>query len=90
MSMCHQWLQWHQENVYHEEFCVFSSKPLANTLFQKFYLSPISYCLPIIFTYIYASDKKGYQSFKDCSKLSIEYHDIDLHIQKLKHLPSNI
>jgi len=47
-------------------------------------MSRIAYCLPIIFPCIYASDKKAIQKmFKDCSKLGIEYLNIDLLIQKL-------
>ena len=47
-------------------------------------MSLITYCLPIIFTCIYASDKKAIRKiFKDCANLGIEYHDIDPHIQKI-------
>jgi len=47
-------------------------------------LNIISYCLLIIFTCIYASDKYVIRKmFKDCSKLGNEYLTIDLHIQKL-------
>jgi len=53
-------------------------------LFKSFIMSRIAYCLLIIFTCIYASDKKAIRKiFKDCSKLGIEYLNIDLHIQKL-------
>ena len=62
----------------------FSSKPLVKMLFKSFIMSLISYCLPFIFTCIYASDKKAIRKiFWDCFKLVIEYHGIDLHIQKL-------
>ena len=62
----------------------FSSKPLANMSLKSFIMSLISYCLPIIFTCIYASDKKAIRKiFKDYFKLGIEYHDIDSHVQKL-------
>ena len=67
-----------------KNFVYFSSKPLANMLFKSFIMSLISYCLPIIFTCIYASDKKAIRKiFKVCFKLGIEYHDIDSHVQKL-------
>jgi len=67
-----------------KNFVYLSSKPLANMLFKSFIMSRIAYCLPIIFTCIYASDKKAIQKiFKDCSKFGIEYLNIDLHIQKL-------
>ena len=47
-------------------------------------MSLISYCIPIIFTCIYASDEKATRTIiKDCFKLGIEYHDIDSHVQKL-------
>jgi len=47
-------------------------------------MSRIAYCLPNIFTCIYTSDKKAIRKiFKDCSKLGIEYLNIDLYIQKL-------
>jgi len=54
-------------------------------LFKSFIMSRIiAYCPPIIFPCIYGSDKKAIRkNFKDCSKLGTEYHDIDLHIQKL-------
>ena len=67
-----------------KNFAYFSSKPLANMLFKSFIMSLISYCLPIIFTCIYASDIKAIRKiFKDCFKLGIEYLDIDSHIRKL-------
>jgi len=68
-----------------KNFVYLSSKPLANyMLFKSFIMSGIAYCLPLIFTCIYASEKKATQKiFKDCSKLGIEYLNIDLHIQKL-------
>ena len=51
-------------------------------------MSLISYCLPIIFSCIYASDKKANRKiFKDCFKLGIEYHDIDSHVQKPTKTP---
>ena len=47
-------------------------------------MSLVSYCIPFIFTCVCASDKKAIKNiFKDCSKLGIEYHDIDLPILKL-------
>jgi len=67
-----------------KNFVYLSSKPLANMLFKSFIMSRVAYCLPIIFTCIYASDKKAIRKiFKDCLKLGIEYLNIDLHIQKL-------
>jgi len=60
-----------------------SSKPLVNMLFKSF-MSRIAYCLLIIFTCIYASNKKAIRKiFHGCSKLGIEHLNIDLHIQKL-------
>jgi len=53
-------------------------------LFKSFIVSLFFYCLRIIFTCIYASDKNPIRKiFKDCSKLGIEHHDIDSHIHKL-------
>jgi len=67
-----------------KNFVYLSSKPLANMLFKSFIMSRIAYCLPIIFTCIYASDKKAIRKiFKDCSKLGIEYLNIDSHIEEL-------
>jgi len=67
-----------------KNFVYLSPKPLANMLFKSFIMSRIAYCLPIIFTCIYASDKKAIRKiFKDGSKLGIEYLNIDLLIQKL-------
>jgi len=67
-----------------KNFVYLSSKPLANMLLKSFIMSCITYCLPSIFTYIYATDKKSIRKIlKDCSKLGIAHLNIDLHIQKL-------
>jgi len=61
-----------------KKFVYCSSKPLAKMLFKSFIVSLIFYCLRIIFTCIYASDKNPIGNiFKDCSKIGIEHHDID-------------
>jgi len=46
-------------------------------------MSRIAYCLPIIFICICASNKISIRKmFNDCSKLGIEYLNIDMHTQK--------
>ena len=47
-------------------------------LFKSFIVSLISYCLPVIFTCLYASDKKSLRKiFNDATKLGIDHPDID-------------
>ena len=59
-------------------FVYISSKPLTNMLFKSFIVSVITYCLPIIFTSIYASDKKCIlKVITDGIKLGIEHPGID-------------
>ena len=61
-----------------KNFVFFSSKSLSNMLFKSFIVSLICYCLPTIFTCLYASDKKSLRKlFKDAAKLGIEHPDID-------------
>ena len=61
-----------------KNFVFFSSKSLSNMLFKSFIVSLICYCLPTIFTCLYASDKKSLRKlFKDATKLGIEHPDID-------------
>ena len=61
-----------------KNFVYYSSKPLSHMLFKSFIVSLITYCLPIIFTSIHASDKKSLRKiFKDAAKLGIEHPDID-------------
>ena len=64
-----------------KNFVYLSSKPLSNMLFKSFIVSLISYCLPILYTSIHASDKKCIRKvFKDAIKLGIEHPGID-HLQ---------
>ena len=61
-----------------KNFVYLSSKPLSNMLFKSFIVSVITYCLPIFFTSIYASDKKCIRKvFMDGIKLGIEHPGID-------------
>ena len=61
-----------------KNFVYLSSKPLSNMLFKSFIVSLISYCLPILYTSIHASDKKCIRKvFKDAIKLGIEHPGID-------------
>lgn len=49
-----------------------------NMLFKSFIVSQITYCLPILFTLIYASDEKRIHTFfDDAIKLVIDDPDID-------------
>ena len=53
-----------------KEFCIFSFKSLSVMLSKSFIISLISYCLPVIFTCLYASDMKSMrQIFNDATKL---------------------
>ena len=61
-----------------KNFVFFSSKSLSVMLFKSFIVSLISYCLPVIFTCLYASDKKSLRKiFNDATKLGIDHPDID-------------
>ena len=42
-----------------ENFLYLSSKPLACMKFKSFGISLLMYCLPILYTSIYATDKKS-------------------------------
>ena len=56
-------------------FCHTSTKLLSSMLFKSFIISILTYCLPILYTSIYAKDKKRLRKFfKDANNLSI--HDI--------------
>ena len=47
-------------------------------LFKSFIVSLISYCLPVFFTCLYASDKKSLRKiFNDAIKLGIDHPAID-------------
>ena len=54
-------------------FCYTSTKLLSSMLFKSFIISILTYCLPILYTSIYAKDKKRLRKFfKDANRLSIE------------------
>ena len=56
-------------------FCHASTKLLPSMLFKSFIISILTYCLPILYTSIYAKDEKRLSKFfKDANNLSI--HDI--------------
>ena len=56
-------------------FCHANTKLLSLMLFKSFIISILTYCLPILYTSIYAKDKKRMRKFfKEANNLSI--HDI--------------
>ena len=58
-------------------------KPRSDMLFQSFVVAVIAYCLPIIFTCLYASEDKCIRMiFSDAIKPSIDHPDIDSLITK--------
>ena len=64
-----------------------STKPLACMLFKSFIVSVITYCLPILYTSIYARDKKDLRRvFKAGSKLGLDVDDdLDKFIDNRAH-----
>jgi len=60
-------------------FLYLSSTTLASMLFKSFIISLLTYCLPILYTSLYAKDKKQLQHFfKEALKLGIkDLGDID-------------
>ena len=56
-----------------ENFLYLSSKPLACMLFKSFVISLLMYCLPILYTSIYARDKKSLRKvFHDANNLGLD------------------
>ena len=54
-------------------FCYTSTKLLSSMLFKGSIISILTYCLPILYTSIYAKDKKRLRKFfKDANRLSID------------------
>ena len=63
----------HQRMYIVKTFLFFSSVPLASMLFKSFIVSLLTYCLPILYTNLYAKDKKSLRYFfKEAQKLGIE------------------
>ena len=61
-----------------KNFLYLSSKPLACMLFKSFVVSLLMYCLPVLFTSIYARDKKSLRKvFQDAKNLGLEVGDLD-------------
>ena len=49
-----------------------STKPLASMLFKSFIISVLTYCLPILYTSVYAKDKRDLRKiFNDGSRLGL-------------------
>ena len=60
-----------------------STKPLACMLFKGFIISILTYCLPILFTSIYARDKKALRKFfKQGDRLGLDIGDLNSVISK--------
>ena len=58
-----------------KNFVFFSS--LSGVLFRSFIAALISYCLPVLFTALDASDKKSLRKiFNDATKLGIDHPEI--------------
>ena len=52
--------------------------PLATMLFKSFIVSLLTYCLPVLYTTIFAKDKKRFSKFLDqASKLKLQVDDLD-------------
>jgi len=59
-------------------FVNLSTVPLATMLFKSFIISVITYCLPIFFERLYASDKKRLSKFfRDALSLGLEISSLD-------------
>ena len=55
-----------------------SSKPLACILIKSIVVSHLIYCLPVLFTGIYARDKKALRNvFQDAQNLGLEVGNLD-------------
>ena len=62
---------------------MYSVKPLSDMLFQSFVVAVIAYCLPIIFTCLYAIEEKCIRMiFSDAIKPGIDNPYIDSLITK--------
>jgi len=70
-------------------FVYLSSTTLASMLFKSFIISILTYCLPILYTSLYAKDKKQIRHFfKEALKLGIKdlgdiYNLIDVRTKTL-------
>ena len=59
-------------------FVHLSTIPLATMLFKSFIVSLLTYCLPVLYTTIFAKDKKRLSKFFDqASKLKLQVDDLD-------------
>ena len=64
-------------------FVHLSTVPLATMLFKSFIVSLLTYCLPILYTHVFAKDKKCLRKFfKEAANLGLEVGDLDSLIQK--------
>ena len=61
-----------------KNFLYLSYKPLARMLFKSFVVSLLMYCLPVLYTSIYARDKKLLRKvFHDAKNLGLDVGDLN-------------
>ena len=64
-------------------FVYLSTRPLATMLFKSFIISLLTYCLPVLYTHVFARDKKCLRKlFKDAGKLDLDVGNLDSLIQR--------